>query len=254
MSGHSKWSSIKHQKGAADAKRGQLFTKLGHAITIAARLGGGNPAMNPRLTLAIDMAKKANMPKENVERAIKRGTGEGGGAKAEEIIYEGYGPSGTAILIEALTDNRNRTVNAIRAVFNKHNGNLGESGSVGYLFKQLGVLTIDSDTSLKEDMELAIIEAGALDYQPTDNGFVVYTEPKNLFATKEKLEAAGAIVATAEQRYEPDQLLTIDDAKTAKQIIKLITTLEELEDVTNVASNFELGDQLTGATLTDVLS
>lgn len=254
MSGHSKWSSIKHQKGAADAKRGQLFTKLGHAITIAARLGGGNPAMNPRLTLAIDMAKKANMPKDNVERAIKRGTGEGGGAAAEEIIYEGYGPGGTAIFIETLTDNRNRTVNAIRAVFNKYNGNLGESGSVGYLFKQFGVLTIDTDTNQKEEMELAIIEAGALDYQPTDNGFMVYTEPKNLFSTKETLESAGATVTTAEQRYEPNQLLTVNDAKTAKQIIKLITALEELEDVTNVASNFELGDQLTSSELTDVLS
>lgn len=244
MSGHSKWSTIKHQKGAADAKRGKLFTKLGHAITIAARLGGGNPEMNNRLALAIDMARKNNMPKDNIERAIKRGTGELGGAMAEDITYEGYGPGGTAILIEALTDNRNRTIGEIRAAFNKHNGKLGESGSVAYLFAQQGVITVDSGNVSTDDLEMAIIESGANDYETVDGVTTVYTDPKDLNNVKEALEAASLTVSQAELRYEPNQTIEISDEKVASQIVRLMNAIEELDDVTNVSSNFDLTDEV----------
>ncbi len=244
MSGHSKWSTIKHQKGAADAKRGKVFTKLGHAITVAARTGGGDPAMNPRLGLAIDMAKKNNMPKDNIDRAIKRGTGELGGAAAEDINYEGYGPGGTALYIQTITDNRNRTIGEIRAAFNKHGGKLGESGSVAYLFKQLGVISLTAGDRLAEEVELAIIESGAEDYQPTEEGFLVYTDPKNLELTKQALEAAGLNITGAEQKYEPTQTIEITDSKTAQQIIRLMNALEDIDDVADVVSNFDIPDGL----------
>lgn len=244
MSGHSKWSTIKHQKGAADAKRAKIFTKLGHAITIAARLGGGNPAMNPRLGLAIEMAKKNNMPKDNVERAIKRGTGELGGAMAEDITYEGYGPAGTAILIQTLTDNRNRTVNEIRALFNKLGGKLGESGSVAYLFKQQGVLTVEKSDRPTDELELAIIESGADDYELTEDETIVFTDPKSLNSTKEALETAGLTVTNAELKFEPTQTIEIADEKVAGQIVKLMTALEELDDVSDVVSNFDIPESV----------
>ncbi len=243
MSGHSKWSSIKHQKGAADAKRGKVFTKLGHAITIAARLGGGDAGMNPRLALAVEMAKKSNMPKDNIDRAIKRGTGELGGALAETITYEGYGPGGTAILIETLTDNRNRTIGDVRAVFSKLGGKLGEAGSVAYLFKNQGVITI-SNTIPAEDLELAIIDSGASDYELDETETTIFTEPKNLEATKQSLEAAGLEVTAAELKYEPTQTVEITDEKIAGQIVRIMTALDELDDVTTVAGNFAIADDL----------
>lgn len=244
MSGHSKWSTIKHQKGAADAKRGKIFTKLGHAITVAAREGGGKPDMNPRLALAIEMGKKHNMPKENIERAIKRGTGELGGAAAEDVTYEGYGPGGTAIYITGVTDNRNRTAAEVRAVFNKQGGKLGESGSVAYLFSLRGVITVLSSDMSAEEIEMAIIESGADDYEATETGFLVYTDPKSLQATKQALETAGLTIDNAEQKFEPSQTVTISDEKTAQQIIRLMNALEDLDDVTDVVSNFDIDDSL----------
>ncbi len=243
MSGHSKWSTIKHQKGAADAKRGKVFTKLGNAITIAARLGGGDPGMNARLALAIDMAKKNNMPKDNIDRAIKRGTGELGGAMAESITYEGYGPGGTAILIETLTDNRNRTIGEIRAAFNKYGGKLGESGSVAYLFKNQGVITL-ANTEPLEEIELAVIDSGADDYESSDAETIVYTDPKNLTATKQALEAAGLEVTGAELKNEPTQIIEISDEKIASQLLRVMNAIEELDDVSDVASNFDISDEL----------
>lgn len=244
MSGHSKWSQIKHQKGAADVKRGKIFTKLGHAITIAAREGGGNIAMNPRLALAVEMAKKNNMPKENVDRAIKRGTGELGGAAVESILYEAYGPGGTAILIQTMTDNRNRTVNEIRSIANKFNGKLAESGSVAYLFRQRGAISIDMTEAMDEAVELAIIEAGAEDYEQTETELTVFTDAKSLNEVKNALEAAGMRVSNAELRYEPNQVVEITDKKVAEQIIRLMTGLEELDDVAEVVGNFSIDDDL----------
>ncbi len=243
MSGHSKWSTIKHQKGAADAKRGKLFTKLGHAITVAAR-GGGDASMNPRLALAIEMAKKNNMPKENVERAIKRGTGEAGGAAIETVTYEGYGPGGTAIYVEALTDNKNRTVSDIRAAFNKYGGKMGESGSVAYLFEQRGVITVAKNDKPDEELEMAIIESGADDYEVSEDQFLVYTDPHNLNDVKVALESNGLTVENAEQKFEPRQTVNITDEKTAGQIVRLMSALEELDDVSDVVSNFDISDDI----------
>lgn len=239
MSGHSKWSTIKHQKGAADAKRGKIFTKLGHAITVAAREGGGDASMNARLALAIEMAKKQNMPKDNIDRAIKRGTGEGGGAAADEVTYEGYGPGGTAILIEGLTDNRNRTSGEVRAVFNKLGGKLGESGSVAYLFRKRGVITVGTENKTADDLEMAVIESGADDYELTESELTVYTDPKDLQTVKTTLEASGLSVSQAELRFEPNQTIQITDPKIAGQIIRILEALEDLDDVTNVTSNFD---------------
>lgn len=244
MSGHSKWASIKHAKGAADAKRGKVFTKLGHNVTIAARLGGGDASLNPRLALAIEMAKKSNMPKENIDRAIKRGTGDGGGPAAEEVIYEGYGPGGTAIIIEGLTDNKNRTIGEIRSVFNKYGGKLGESGSVAYLFKQQGVITVGPSDDGIERVEMAIIESGAEDYTVTNGGFIVYTDPKALMSTKQALEEANLTIEGAEQKYEPRQIIKITDEKIASQILRVMNTLEELEDISVVVSNFDISAEL----------
>ncbi len=244
MSGHSKWSSIKHQKGAADAKRGKIFTKLGHAITVAAREGGGNPDMSPRLALAIEMAKKNNMPKDNIDRAIKRGTGEAGGAAVEDIVYEGYGPGGTAIYIQALTDNRNRTVSEIRAAFNKHGGKIGEAGSVAYLFQLRGVITVAKTYKSIEELEMLIIESGAEDYEENEENFTVYTDPRDLQDIKQALETAGLTVLNAEQTFEPKQTIEITDEKIAGQIVRLITALEEIDDVADVASNVAMSDEV----------
>lgn len=244
MSGHSKWSTIKHQKGAADAKRGKVFTKLGHAITIAARLGGGDPGMNARLALAIEMGKKANMPKDNIDRAIKRGTGELGGAMAENIVYEGYGPGGTAIMIDVLTDNRNRAIGEIRAAFNKHNGKLGESGSVAYLFKQQGVITIEKGDKSIDDIEMAIIESGAEDYSDDGDVFTIFTDAKQLESTKNALESSGLTITSAELRFEPSQTVEVTDEKTAGQILKLMNALEDIDDVSDVYSNFDINESV----------
>ncbi len=238
MSGHSKWSSIKHQKGAADAKRGKVFTKLGHAITVAVRENGGQTDTNPRLVLAMEMARKNNMPKENIERAIKRGTGEGGGTLTEELTYEAYGPGGTAIYMQTITDNRNRTISAIRAVLGKHGGNLGESGSVAYLFKPQAVLTVLKGDKSSDAAEMTILESEANDYEVTEDGFMVYCTPAALSMTQAILEAAGLTVNLIEQKYVPTQTVLIEDEKVAGQIMQLIEALEGLDDVADVISNF----------------
>ncbi|PIZ00135.1 YebC/PmpR family DNA-binding transcriptional regulator [bacterium (Candidatus Howlettbacteria) CG_4_10_14_0_8_um_filter_40_9] len=246
MSGHSKWASIKHKKGAADAKKGKVFTKIAANIYSAARQGGGDADKNFRLRLAIDQAKAANMPSANIDRAIKKGTGELGGAAVEEILYEGYGPSGTAILIEAATDNRNRTSGEVRTAFTKSGGSLGESGSVGYLFEKKGQVQLAaSKQELKgEDLELAIIDSGAEDFEENDEEILIYTKPNELMQVVKYLKDSGVKVDSAELTYIPKTEVNIDDKEKAKKVLNLMDTLEDLDDVLNVSSNFNIDESI----------
>lgn len=234
MSGHSKWSQIHRQKGAADAKRGAIFTKIGKNISMAAK-GGGDPAANFRLRLAIDQAKEANMPKDNIERAIKRGTGELGGGTIESIIYEGFGPDGTAFIIECLTDNRNRTAANVKHVLSKHGGSLGSPGSVGWQFEQRGILRVQNVPS---ELELTVIDAGAEDIVSEEGGVTIYTAPNGLRAVKEMLETNKIKVEYAEVEYVPKEKKKIS-AETAEVVEKLCADLENDEDVSNYYTNAE---------------
>lgn len=238
MSGHSKWSQIKHQKGAADAKRSAAFGKLAAAVTIAAR-GGADPAMNFQLRIAVDKAKAANMPKDNIDRAIDRATGAGAGG-LEEILFEAYGPSGTAFLIETATDNRNRTISEIRAVLNKYDGKLAESGSVGYLFKKRGQIVLE--TADIEAAELAAIDAGAQDVEADGTTVFIYTDPKELEVVRRNL--TGLETSEVSFEYHPTSTVPVTDEKLAEKIIKLSEALEEIADVTKVSSNFDVPDNL----------
>lgn len=236
MSGHSKWATIKHAKGAADAKRGQLFTKFIKEISIAARMGGGDPAANPRLRTAILKARAANMPKDNIERAIKKGTGELGGAVYEEKLYEGYGPGGVAILVEVLTDNNNRAAANVRNIFSKSGGNLGATGSVAYMFNRKGVIEYDAE-AVKEDevMEVAL-EAGAEDIVTEDGVITVTTDPADFEGVLEVLQGKGYESVSAEVAMVPDMYSSVD-TETATKLQKLINRLEEDDDVQNVYTN-----------------
>jgi YebC/PmpR family DNA-binding regulatory protein len=238
MSGHSKWATIKHKKGAADAKRGRLFTKLIKEIAQAARLGGGDPAANPRLRKAIDDAKAVNMPADNIKRAVQRGTGEIPGAAYEEVTYEGYGPGGTAILIEAMTDNKNRTLPEIRTIFSKHGGNLGESGSVKFLFQKMGYIAIEKEKATEDAVMEAAIEAGADDVATTDQYHEIKTSPESFDAVKGQLEKKGLPLAVAEVSMIPTTEVSLD-ARKAEQMVKLMEAIEEHEDVQNVWANFD---------------
>jgi len=239
MSGHSKWSSIKHKKGAADAKRGQLFTKLTRALIVAAKEGGPDPAANLALQNAIEKARAASMPKDNIERAIAKGTGEGADAEAlEAVLYEGYGPGGVALLVDALTDNRNRTGSEIRHVFSKHGGNLGEPGSVAYLFDKRGVVVVDANRYEEDDL-LAAIEAGALDVAVDEDVFEVLTEPGDLTAVRAALEDAGVELESAEVVQHPQTRVPVDEETTGK-LMRLIEALEDNDDVDTVHANFDV--------------
>jgi YebC/PmpR family DNA-binding regulatory protein len=241
MSGHSKWSSIKHKKGAADAKRGKLFTKLTRAIQVAAREGGGDPEGNPSLGLAIQKARDASMPKDNIERAIAKGSGADQDAEAfESITYEGYGPGGVAILIEALTDNRNRTGSEIRHAFSRYNGNLGEPGSVNYLFEKKGELVVDGEKYSEDDL-MGAIDAGAEDVSLDGDVFEVITEPADFTAVREALEAAGVELQSAEVNMRPTTRTPVEESD-AGTLMKLIDTLEEHDDVQAVHANFDVDD------------
>ncbi|BAT70907.1 conserved hypothetical protein [Thermosulfidibacter takaii ABI70S6] len=240
MAGHSKWANIKHRKMREDAKRGRIFTKVTREIIVAARLGGGDPNANPRLRRAIQLAKSVNMPKENIERAIKRGLGELPGVAYEEVIYEGYGPGGVAILIEAITDNRNRTVSEIRTIFNKHGGSLGEAGCVAWMFDKKGVISVkdvDEDTI----MEIAL-EAGAEDIKEEDETIQVITAPEDLESVKEKLEEQGITVAEAQLTYIPQSTVRVEGEK-AEKLLKLLDALENHDDVQNVYANFDVPEE-----------
>ncbi|MDO8650219.1 MAG: YebC/PmpR family DNA-binding transcriptional regulator [Candidatus Berkelbacteria bacterium] len=238
MSGHSKWHSIKHQKGAADAKRGAVFSKLANAITVAAR-NGADPEMNFQLRLAVDRARAANMPKDNIERAIDKVKG-GGASAMEEITFEAYGPGGTAFLIETATDNRNRSVGDIRAVLNKYDAKLAESGSVGYLFKKRGQIVLENVDP--ETAELAAIEAGAEDFETEDSRVFIYTDPKELEHVRRSLATAGFESNEVSFEFHPTTTVPITDDKLSERIIKLATALDDLDDVTKVSSNFELNN------------
>lgn len=241
MSGHSKWSTIKHQKGAADAKRSSVFTKLANTITVIAREGGGDPESNFRLRLAIEKARAANMPKDNIDRAIKRGTGELGGAAFENIMYEAYAPGGVALMIEVNTDNRNRSVSAIKSTLTKANAKLAEAGAVGYLFEQKGSMHVRGD----ETTELIIIESGADDYELIEEGvYRVVTLPKDTMAVAKSLQDVGLVVEEIGLTLEPTATIVIDDEQTARQLIRLVEQLEDIDDVAAVYANFDIAENL----------
>ena len=238
MSGHSKWATIKRQKGANDAKRGQLFTKLGNAISIAAR-SGGDPDMNPGLAMAIDKAKSANMPNANIERAIKRGTGELGGDQIEEYLFEGYGPNGVGIIVEAASDNRNRTTADVRTVFSKNGGNLAETGAVAFQFTRKGFIRL-KDSS--EEASLAAIEAGAEDVDESEGETHVYTAMQDLAKVRKDLQEHGFAIEEAGLVYEPNNLIEITDTAAVSKLERLMESLEELDDVTATYANFDVPD------------
>jgi YebC/PmpR family DNA-binding regulatory protein len=243
MSGHSKWASIKHQKGVTDARRGQLFTKLTREIIVATREGGNNPESNFRLRLAIQKARDNNMPLDNIERAIKRGSGELEGANLVEVVLEGYGPSGTAILVNALTDNRNRTIQGVRSMFTRHGGSLGESGCVSWIFDSKGVITIKAENLDADELALAAIDAGAEDVKVENNYVEVYTKPEELETVRTALEQQNLPIETSELSMVPKTMVQIED-KAATQALKLMDKLEEIDEVQNVFSNVDFPDSI----------
>ncbi len=239
MAGHSKWASIKHKKAATDAKRGKLFTKLARAITVAAREGGGDPDGNPALATAIEKAKSYSMPKDNIQRAIDRGTGEGADAAAiERIVYEGYGPGGAAILVEALSDNRNRTGAEVRHAFDRHGGSLGEPNSVAWMFEKRGVITVDGAGHTEDDLIIAI-DAGAEDVVADEGDLRVITAPTELAVVREALEAAGIEVTSSEVTMEPKTTVEVDEDE-ARKLVRLIEALDDHDDVDEVHANFDI--------------
>jgi YebC/PmpR family DNA-binding regulatory protein len=242
MSGHSKWSSIKHKKAARDAKRGKLFTKLIKEITIAARLGGGDLNANPRLRTAVTAAKTQSMPNDNIDRAIKKGTGELGGGQLEDIVYEGYGPGGVAIMLEALTDNRNRCVAEIRFIFSRHGGNLGESGCVAWMFKKRGVITVEKSAADEDRLLEIALDAGADDVQGDSDSFQVMTSPEQFGAVRDTIEKAGIAIANAEVTMIPENTVPVS-GHTAEQVLKLVEELEDHDDVQGVSANFDISEE-----------
>ena len=243
MAGHSKWANIQHRKGAQDKKRGKLFTKLIREVTVAARTSGGDPGANPRLRLAIDKAKAQSMPKDNIERAIKRGSGELDGSDYEEILYEGYGPGGVAVMVDCLTDNRNRTVADVRHAFTKFGGNLGADGSVAYLFNKVGLLSYSTGVDEDNLMEAAI-DAGAEDVISNDDGSIdVLTEPSDFETLKVQLESIGLVPELAEVTMRASVSATLGEDE-ASSMTKLMEMLEDLDDVQNVYSNAEIPDEI----------
>jgi len=248
VSGHSKWSSIKHKKGAADSKRGQLFSKLSRAIIVAAKEGGPDPAANLALQNAIEKARSYSVPKDNIERAIARGTGADTAAETfEHVVYEGYGPSGVAILVEALTDNRNRTAADVRAAFAKHEGNLGGSGAVAWLFERRGVILVDADRFDEDDVTLAAAEGGADDVALDGSSFSVTCSPEALSDVRQALEDAGIEVDSAELTMVPKTTVELDDENSAKKTLRLIDALEDSDDVQEVYSNFDIPETVMEA-------
>lgn len=243
MSGHSKWSQIKRQKGAADVKRGVLFTKMGREIMLSAREGGGDPDANFRLRLAMERARAVNMPMVNIDRAIERGTGGGDGVPLESVVYEGYGPGGVSVLIEAATDNRNRTASEIRAAFARHNGKLGESGSVQWLFEQKGVIEIEVQAGKADEVSLVAIDAGADDVELTDGSITVFTAPSSFERVKTVLDSSGFKSEFAEVSMRPTNTVRLD-GDSAQKVIRLVEALEDLDDVQQVHANFDVPDEV----------
>jgi len=241
MSGHSKWHSIKHKKGALDAKRGKLFTKFIKEITVAARYGGGDPDGNARLRKAIADAKAGNMPNDTIDRAIRRGTGEEEGVHYEEITYEGYGPGGVALLIQSMTDNRNRTVAEIRHIFSKNGGNLGESGSVGWIFEKKGYIVVNKNAKPEDELFEIVIDAGADDLRDDEENFEIITSPENFEVVSTALKNAGIEPQVAEIEMLPQNYIRLDGGD-ARQMLKLMEALEDHDDVQKVSANFDISE------------
>ena len=241
MSGHSKWSTIKRKKGAADAKRGQAFTRLIKEVTIAARMGGGNPEGNPRLRTAVAAAKAENMPKDNIERAIKKGTGELEGVNYEEFTYEGYGPAGVAVYVEIMTDNKNRTAADVRHIFSKNNGNLGENGCVAWIFEKKGTFVYDKSEVDEEKLMEYVLDAGAEDISEEESTWVVMTDHKDFYSVKEKIDKIDVLPAytVAEITMIPQNTVKVV-GKEVEQVLRLMDALEECEDVQNAYANFDI--------------
>ena len=241
MSGHSKWSSIKHKKGAADSKRGQLFSKLSRAIIVAAKEGGPDPAANLALQNAIEKARSYSMPKDNIERAIAKGSGaDADGSTYETVVYEGYGPEGVAVLVEALTDNRNRTASEVRHAFTKHGGNLGTTGAVAWQFERRGVVVVAAEGADEDELVLAAAEAGADDVSLDGTSFVVTGAPESLTPLRQALETAGFAVESVELAMVPKSTVAVSDESTARRIVNLVEGLEDTEDVQDVYANFDI--------------
>ena len=243
MSGHSKWASIKHKKGAADAKRGKVFTKLIREITVAARESGGDPNKNPRLRLAIQRAKDSNMPAENIDRALKKGTGELEGVNYEQITYEGYGPGGVAILVESLSDNRNRTTSEVRSIFSKRGGNMAGQGAVNWIFERKGCIVVNKDIIGEDKLMSIVLDSGAEDMKTEETTYAVTTKIEDFEKVKKAIENAGIEVASAEITNVPKNTVRVvgDDAK---KVIALVNELEESDDVQNVSTNFDIPDDI----------
>ena len=246
MSGHSKWAGIKHKKAKVDAQRGRAFTKVIREITVAARVGGGDPVGNPRLRLAIDKAKAVNMPQDNIQRAILKGTGELPGVSYEEYVYEGYGPGGVAVLLEVLTDNKNRTAPEIRKIFAKHGGNLGESGCVAWMFEKKGLIQVEAARTDEDRLFGVAIEAGAEDVRQSDNLFEVITAPKYLERVKESLAKEKIEIAEGGVTMLPQSTVKLE-GKQAHQMLQLMEGLEEHDDVQNVYANFDIPEEIMAA-------
>jgi YebC/PmpR family DNA-binding regulatory protein len=243
VSGHSKWSSIKHRKAAVDAKRGQQFTKLARAITVAAREGGGDPDGNPTLATAVQKARDSSMPKDNIQRAIDRGTGAGADAAAiERVVFEGYGPGGAAILVEALTDNRNRTSAEVRHAFSKHGGSLGEPGSVAWIFEKRGLVLVDGDRYGEDDL-IPAIDAGAEDVQRDGDLLKVITDPSDLAPVREALQRSGVEIQSSDLAMEPKNVVDVDESE-APALLRLLDDLEEHDDVNEVHANFDIPQEV----------
>jgi YebC/PmpR family DNA-binding regulatory protein len=248
VSGHSKWSTIKHKKGAADAKRGQLFTKLSKAIIVAAKDGGPDPANNLSLQNAIEKARSYSMPKDNIERAIARGAGtDADAASFETVIYEGYGPEGVAVLVEALTDNRNRTASDVRHTFAKHGGNLGTTGAVAWLFERRGIVLVEGETVDEDELFLAAAEGGADDVERDGTVFQVSSAPDALARVRQAVEDAGFEIQTAELTMIPKTTVEVAEEAAAKKLIRLIEALEENDDIQEVSANFDIPEQVLEA-------
>ena len=245
MSGHSKWSSIKHKKGAADAKRGKLFSKLARALIVAAREGGADPAANLALQNAIEKARSYSMPKDNIERAIARGSGADSDAQAfETVVYEGYGPSGVAVIVEALTDNRNRTASDVRHAFDKFDGNLGTSGAVAWLFERRGIVVVPADGVDEDELTLAAAEGGADDVERDGSSYQVTAAPELLASVREAIEAAGYTIDSAELTMIPKTTIEVADEGDAKKVLRLMDQLEDNDDVQDVYANFDIPERV----------
>jgi YebC/PmpR family DNA-binding regulatory protein len=243
VSGHSKWSSIKHKKGAADAKRGQLFSKLSRAITVAAKEGGGDPTANATLATAIQKAKDNSMPKDNIERAIAKGAGGGEGETYETIIYEGYGPNGVAVLVEAMTDNRNRTAADIRNIFSRTNGKLGETGTVAWIFERKGSIVVDASVTDEDTLMTLAIEAGAEDVSQDEHAYEIVTDPADFMAVRGALEAGGIAFTSAELAMLPKTTVQLEQSD-AKKMLRLMDALEDCDDVQEVHANFDISEEI----------